>query len=205
MSAVGCAAALANDGIDVLMIDCAGDVDAVFGVPVTKPGINDWLVQSGEIETLPRLADHVAAGIVLITQGNALNTAPPADHIEVLCAALANEPRHIVCDLGTSQPGSPSAALATALIDGCDRSLLVTNGCYLALRRMAHVDRRVDGICFVDEPGRALGPEDAARVIGAPVLATVPHDRSIARAVDAGVIAGRWPRRHLRLMQGLVS
>lgn len=205
VSAVGCATALANDGIDVLMIDFAGDVDAVFGVPVTKPGISDWLGQSGEIETLPRLAEHVAAGISLITQGEASDSAPPEDHVDVLCAALRNEPRHVVCDLGTSHFGSAGAGLAAALIDACDRSVLVTTGCYLALRRMARVDRRVDAICFVDEPGRALGPEDAARVVGAPVLATVTHDRSIARSVDAGVIAGRWPRRHLRLMQGLVS
>ena len=74
-------------------------------------------------------------------------------------------------------------------------NLLVTRACYLALRRAVHLAgcASAAGVVAVLEPGRALGCEDIAAVLGLPVIATVPLRADIARAVDAGVLAARLP------------
>jgi hypothetical protein len=74
-------------------------------------------------------------------------------------------------------------------------SLLVTRPCYLALRRALHEDAtsNASGVVAVMEPGRALGCDDIAAVLGLPVVATIPVRADIARAVDAGVLADRLP------------
>jgi hypothetical protein len=74
-------------------------------------------------------------------------------------------------------------------------NLLVVRACYLALRRALHLDgfAGVTGVVAVLEPGRALGCEDIAAVLGLPVIATIPVRAEIARAVDAGVLAYRLP------------
>src|SRR5207248_6148583 len=44
---------------------------------------------------------------------------------------------------------------------------------------------------LVAEPGRALSAADTSAVLGVPVVATVPVRPSIARLIDAGLLAGR--------------
>src|SRR5262249_35698006 len=46
---------------------------------------------------------------------------------------------------------------------------------------------------LVDEPGRSLTRREIAEVLGTPVIARVPVRDTIARAVDAGVLASRLP------------
>ncbi len=74
--------------------------------------------------------------------------------------------------------------------------LLVTRGCYLALRRTVHNEglKHIDGIVLVDEPGRALGRREVSDVLGKPIVATVPVTDLIARAIDAGVLCARLPQ-----------
>jgi hypothetical protein len=72
-------------------------------------------------------------------------------------------------------------------------TLLVTRGCYLALRRAVRQTTRPAGVVLLEEPGRALGANEVAEVIGAPIVARVPVRPAIARAVDAGVLATRLP------------
>jgi hypothetical protein len=48
-------------------------------------------------------------------------------------------------------------------------------------------------VVLVEEPGRALGANEVAEVIGAPIVARIPVRPAIARAVDAGVLAARLP------------
>jgi hypothetical protein len=72
-------------------------------------------------------------------------------------------------------------------------SLLVTRGCYLALRRAVRHVARPAGVILVEEPGRALGANEVAEVVGAPIVARIPVRPAIARAVDAGVLAARLP------------
>jgi len=73
--------------------------------------------------------------------------------------------------------------------------VLVFRPCYLALRQALNrgVTTGAAGILLVTEAGRALRCDDVAAVTGLPVIATVPLRADIARAVDAGVLAGRLP------------
>jgi hypothetical protein len=61
---------------------------------------------------------------------------------------------------------------------------------------------RPTGIVLVTEPGRALGARDVERAIGAPVVAEVPYDPAVARAVDAGLLATRLPGSIARPLRG---
>lgn len=85
-------------------------------------------------------------------------------------------------------------APAASVVARADRSLLVMRPCFLALRRAARLGGRPHGVVLVTEPGRALGAADVSDVLGAPVLAEVPVDASISRAVDAGLLAVRCPQ-----------
>ncbi|MCZ7528191.1 MAG: hypothetical protein M5U14_18565 [Acidimicrobiia bacterium] len=116
--------------------------------------------------------------------------APPllAEAGAALAVSLPDGPA--VADLGTAA-GAPERAVAEV----ADRSVLVLRGCYLALRRAVRspLAPRIAGVVLVEEPGRSLGARDVADVLGRPVLARVPAQASIARAVDAGVLAARLP------------
>jgi len=114
----------------------------------------------------------------------------PAARHHVLARLLAAEPRPVVVDAGVVGPDSP----ALPLVAEATRSLLVTRACYLGLRRAIDLPIRPSGIVLLREPGRAMGREDVEHVVGAPVVADVPVDPSVARAVDAGVLARRVPR-----------
>jgi hypothetical protein len=48
-------------------------------------------------------------------------------------------------------------------------------------------------VVLVTEPGRVLGKADVESVVGAPVIAEISLDPAVARAVDAGLLAGRVP------------
>jgi hypothetical protein len=73
------------------------------------------------------------------------------------------------------------------------RNILVTRHCYLALRRFVALNLQVDGIVTIGEPGRALSDRDIERACGAPVIASLLWDPTVARAVDAGLLAARPP------------
>ena len=47
---------------------------------------------------------------------------------------------------------------------------------------------------LVTESERVLGRDDVEAVLGVPVVADVPVNPAIARAVDAGLLASRLPR-----------
>jgi hypothetical protein len=83
-------------------------------------------------------------------------------------------------------------------------AVIVVRGCYLALRRAVRTDvLTYSGAVFVDEGGRALGAHDVANVLGVPVLSSVSIRASVARTIDAGVLATRLPaelRRPVREM-----
>jgi len=86
---------------------------------------------------------------------------------------------------------SPAAA---TIIGQARRSILVTRACYLAMRRAMRAPLRPTGVVIVREPGRVLSTTDIEQVVGAPVTAVVEVDPAVARAVDAGLLAGRLPR-----------
>lgn len=191
--AAALAVVLARRG-EARLADLAGDQPAIFGLPpVPAHGLGGWMASgpTARTEALDELAVPVGPGLSLLPLG-------PGPACEKLPgesgAALATALRDGVATVADA--GLPADRPAhRALIEVADASLVVVRGCYLALRRgvRSELVARAAGVVLIDEPGRALGAADVAEVLGRPVLARVPVRASVARAVDAGVLAGRLP------------
>ncbi len=181
----------------VLIADLSGDVPAVLGVPTpASPGLVDWLAAGPDVpaDALGRLETDAAPGLRLLAWGGELTAGAARSQAggergEVLAEALAAGGRVVVADCGSAASGAALAVAAAA-----DVSLLVLRPCYLALRRALAAPIRPSAVVLVNEPGRALTRRDIEEVLGVPVRAEIDFDPSIARAVDAGLLAGRVPR-----------
>ena len=181
------AAAVAVDAAThepTLLVDLAGDQPAVLGVDEPAgEGVLDWCAADAVAgDALTRLEVPVRDGLSLLPSGVRSTGGP--DRLADLWTALAAERRTVVVDAGVSSD-TPVVPVG--------RTLLVIRSCYLALRRASRLTRRPDGVVVVLDPGRALDRRDVADVVGAPVLAVIGVDPSVARAVDAGVFARRVP------------
>ena len=176
-----------------LLADLAGDAAAVLGMAdPTGPGLAEWLSAGPDVgaAALARLEVEAATGLRLLAwRSPAADFRPAAGRAEALVEALAADPRPVVADCGTAATG---AGLAVAA--GAEVSLLVLRPCYLALRRALAAPVRPSGVLLVTEPGRSLGRRDVEEVLGVPVRAEIALDGSVARAVDAGLLARRVPR-----------
>lgn len=170
-----------------LLIDTAGDIPAALGVAEPSgPGVLDWLSSPvADVESLHRLGVHAAPSLHVVARGSG---GPVTSEQWARLGAVTKvaEPCTVI-DLGTSTP-SPELAHAA------EHSLLVVRPCYLALRRAVECGHTPTGVVVVAEPGRALHAADVARAVGAPVLAQIPYDPAVARAVDAGLLAAHMPR-----------
>jgi MinD-like ATPase involved in chromosome partitioning or flagellar assembly len=184
-------------GAGVLLADLSGDVPAVLGLPTpATPGLVDWLAAGADVpgEALARLEVEAGPGLRLLAWGGELTAAAAtaavgAERGETLAEFLARGGRTVVADCGSAAGGAALAVAAAA-----DVSLLVMRPCYLGLRRALAAPIRPSAVVLVDEPGRALTRRDIEEVLGVPVRAEIDYDPSIARAVDAGLLAGRVPR-----------
>lgn len=179
------AAALALSS-PTLAVDLAGDLPAVLGLPEpTGPGVFDWLCAPDDVgpEALARIEVAVTTTLGLLPTGRG---EPRPGRWAELARALADSGRDTVVDAGR-WPVAPE------LLGAADRSLLVVRPCYLALRRAAAATVRPSGVVLVTEEGRALDRRDVEQVLGVPVVAEVPTVPAVARAVDAGLLAGRMP------------
>jgi len=195
--AVSLASLLARAG-GALVADLAGDVPAVLGMPEPSgPGLADWLAagESVPADALARLEVAGPADVRVLPAGGSLDGAPDGRG-EVLAALLGADARPVVADCG-SMPRGPRLAVAAAATS----SLLVLRPCYLALRRAAAFPLRPSGVVLVDEPGRSLTVEDVEAVLQVPVRAVVAVDPAVARAVDAGSLGARVPRRLQRSLR----
>lgn len=177
----------AADGPTAL-VDLAGDLPCVLGVPQNDTGISQWLAAGPQVppDALDRIATPIAVNLQLICRGTDGLDDRRAD---VLAGLLAATPRTVVVDCGTL-PGPVGRAVARA----ADRSILVTRACYVAVRRQMDHDLAPTEIALVREANRSLDPSDLAAALGAPVRTTVRFDPSISRAVDAGLLRSRLPR-----------
>ncbi len=196
---------LAHDGTEVLLVDAAGDLPASLGIAsAAGPGVAEWLAApEAPADALGRLEVAVTAGVTLVPRGS--GPLPVGDRLELLLALLAADGRPVVVDAGrvpvpTEGVGRSSAAMLAA---GAERSLLVVRPCYLALQRAVATGVRPTGVVVVDEDGRSLDERDVTEVLGVPVVAVVPVEPSIARAVDAGLLAVRPPRRARRALRAI--
>lgn len=202
-------ALIARSASDVLLVDLAGDVPVVLGLPdpaqrspgerspaerAGRPGVADWLGASHDVPTdaLARLEIEVAPGLRLLPCGSRpewTGAAEVAARADVLTERLAQDGRTVVVDCGRAERGAPLAVAAGATV-----SLLVMRPCYVALRRALDAPVRPSGVVLVTEPQRAITRADVEAVLDVPVTAEIAHDATIARAVDAGLLAGRLPR-----------
>ena len=177
-----------------LVIDLDGDVTDVLGLPRPEgPGAPDWVASEAPAEHLADLVVEVDADTMLIPHRPTVDTALSARDAErwhVLGRWLRDWARtydgDVVVDAGTGP--SPDAILEVS-----DRSLLVTRACYLALRAATRCLVRPSGIILIEEPGRSLRSRDVEHSVGAPVVATIPFDVAVARAVDSGLLTRNLP------------
>lgn len=171
-----------------VLVDLGGDSPAALGMPEPPgPGVHDWLHSpSANGDALARLLVPVNDSMQLLPRGR---LGQPVTHQRWadLAVALAALPHSVVVDAG---PGEP----ATELLASAAHSVLVTRPCYLALRRVVANGPRPTGVVLVTEPGRALTSRDVEHAVGAPVIAEIPWDPAISRAVDAGLLCTRIPR-----------
>jgi MinD-like ATPase involved in chromosome partitioning or flagellar assembly len=188
-----------RDGRGTLLADLAGDLPAVLGAAEPEgPGLAGWLAAGDDVpvDALGRLEQVVAPGVHLLARG----VGPLApDRADVLSALLAADGRSVVADCGTDPVGAARAVVAAA-----DRSVLVTRACFVSLRRAMEAPVRPSAVVLVAEPGRSLTRHDVATCLGVPVVAVVEVDPAVARAVDAGLLASRLPRRLARELRDAI-
>jgi MinD-like ATPase involved in chromosome partitioning or flagellar assembly len=172
-----------------VLVDLAGDIPAALGLAEpTSPGLAGWLAAGIDVpaDALGRLEEHAAPGLALLHRGAGVLATERAD---VLAALLTADARPIVADCGADPQGT-----ALTVAAGATRSVLVTRACFLSLRRALNAPLRPSEIVLLTEPGRSLSRVDVEDCVGAPVIAEVAVDPTVARAVDAGLLATRLPR-----------
>lgn len=183
-----------------LLVDLAGDAPAALGLPEPDgPGLVGWLRAGPDVpaDALGRLEIPAVRGLSLLARGR--GPLGPDDRLEVLAGLLASTARPVVVDCGVLDPGQTGGA---RLLAACaTHSLLVTRACYLALRRAQAAPLRPSGAVLVQEEGRALGRADVEDTLGVPVRAEIRVDPAVARAVDAGLLSTRLPRRLERALR----
>lgn len=178
------------------LLDLGGDVPAALGLPPGDgPGIVGWLAAAPDVPTdaLARLEEPAGGGLSVIRRGRGCL---PAGEAESLTSLLAADARPIVADCGRLD--DEGAGVARALATGAGRSLLVLRPCFLALRRAIDAPLRPSGVVLVAEDGRAITGGDVEDALGVPVLARVRVTDTVARAVDAGLLATHLPRTLIR-------
>ena len=182
-----------------LLVDLGGDVPAALGLPEPgSPGALDWSAAPPDVDG--DALDRLTLGIDVGPGDGGLRVLPRgtgAGVPERLAAALAERPS-VVVDCGP--PGDPVGSwLAAAL----PVSLLVVRPCGLALRRIAAAPTRPTGVVLVEEPGHRIDRREVADAAGAPVVARVPWDPAVARAVDDGLVGERVPRSVARALRSV--
>jgi hypothetical protein len=179
-----------------LLVDLAGDAPSlVCSDSAVAPGVAEWL----------RLADAaddcwgVWMGRVVEIDGLAVaprgrGPMPAGTAARRLAWVLASDPRAVVIDCGTlgiDDLDQDVTSAAHVLARHAAASVLVTRGCALSMRRLARSPVPVSAVVVTGAP--VVGAAEVAGVAGAPVLAEVPYDLSVAQAVHAGRIAAALP------------
>jgi len=179
---------------EVLLVDLAGDVPAALGLTSAPgPGITGWLAAGPEVpaDALGRLAVPASSDLSVLPRGE--GDLGPRERVEVLASLLAERASTVVVDAGTVGIG-PASVPGRILAGAADHSLLVMRPCFLGLQRALAAPLRPSAVVLVTEPGRSLGVADVEGTLHVPVRAEVAVDPSVARAVDAGLLASRLPR-----------
>jgi len=179
-------------GSPTLLVDLKGDAAAALGSPAPPgPGLGDWCRAHPDVaaDGLARLERSVADNLALLEPGSQSTGACASAAAELLVGMLASDRRTVVADCGVAD-----STVSTAMAAGAGRSVLVLAPCYLSLRRATAIPLRPSGIVIVRAPWHAISDTEVGELLGVPVLARVPVDPSIGRAVDAGLLAVGAPR-----------
>jgi MinD-like ATPase involved in chromosome partitioning or flagellar assembly len=172
-----------------VLADLAGDGAAVLGLAEPEsPGLAGWLAAGDDVpaDALARLEVDAGTGLALLPRGTATLAVERAGVLATLLDAGA---RPVVADCGSRLDEAVVAFLRAA-----GRSVVVTRPCYLALRRTASAPLAATEVVLVHDAGRVLDRADVEGALNATVVAEIPDDPAIARAVDAGLLAARLPR-----------
>lgn len=171
-------------GHATVLVDLAGDQLALLGLNSGNGlGVGDWLAagEDAPVDGLAGLEIPVVAGLHLVPCGRT----PSPGRLPVLAGVLAAGHRSVVIDAGCSDSVSWAAGPATEVV--------VMRPCYLALRRAGPLPPAAR-VVLIEEPGRALTASDVSAVLGVPIWRRLAFDPVVARSVDAGVLAQRFPR-----------
>jgi hypothetical protein len=165
--------------------------------------VADWLNAESEppVDVVERLAVPVTPALSVIPRG--AGSLAHTERARLLAQLLTSHDGPVIVDCGTvavSQPG-----FATACYEQSAHALLVVRPCYLALRRVQRHDWTASKVIVIREPGRALTKRDIEVATGVDVTAEVPFDASIARAVDAGLLASRTPKLLTRALRRVAA
>lgn len=175
------AVAVANARSTVL-IDADGDQPAIFGVAAPSTGFREWWMSDVDSAALLRLATVISPTLRLVPAGG---MAADGERIFAGISGMTT-----IVDAGTIRHDD----FRTQIVEESSKSLLVIRPCYLAAQRASLSSLRIDGLVVIEEQGRSLRARDLADVVGAPVVATLPWDLSLARVIDAGRLGNRVPR-----------
>jgi len=180
-----------------LLVDLDGDAPAVLGIDEPGgPGVVQWATTPGRSdEALARIAIEAAPDLSVAARGDG----PFPASADALAGALHRRSGHVVVDAGSIDTG-----FGAEIVRCADQRLLVVRCCYLALRAAAADSLQATGVIVVREPNRALGLADVESVVGSPVVASIAVDPAVARAIDAGLLRARPPRRLLRAMAAVM-
>jgi len=178
-----------------LLVDLGGDLPHVLGLPpVEGPGLTDWLAAGEAVpaDALARLEVPVRPGLRLLPRGERPLAHP--ERAEVLAAVLGGDPRTVVVDVGTIGRTGVAAEVAATLARAATESLLVTRPSTLAAFRARALALSPSGVVLVEERDATIGRWEVEDLVGAPVVAEVPVDATIARAADTGALGRSLPR-----------
>jgi hypothetical protein len=197
----------AGAGRRVLAVDLAGDLPAALGLAEPAgPGVTDWLASDGPSGALDRLVVGARPGLAVLPRGTAHDW--PEDREAELVEVVRDRVGVVLVDAGRwgGAPAAPPGAR-----ERCGRRLaaggtstLVVRPCYLSLRRaVADPGPPPDDAVVVLPEATVLDGSDVGRLLGVPVVAEVPLDAAVARAVDAGSVATRLPRSLAHALRGV--
>lgn len=190
--------ALARTGQRTLLVDASGDLPSIFGMePSTLGGLAEWLRVGPQAprHALLRVAEDVLLNLRLVSRGQGEIRFPEA---AALRFAQEYPGSQTVVDLGELHEGT------IPLAQHAEHSFLVSRLCYLALTKARTIPLQPTGVVTVEEAGRVLRAADVAESLGTKVLARLPWDPAIARAVDSGRF-GTLREKQLRGVESLVQ